>query len=283
MSLDQLRRIGLRPAATRERVAAGRLHRVHAGVYAVGHPVLALEGRLLAAVLACGPEAFLSHRSAAQLWGLLSNTSAIDVSSPLRTGRLLEGISVHRCGTATPLDVTTRKGIPCANVARTLVDLAGIVSRRTLQRVCEQAEVLELFDLRAIEEVLERNRRRRGSRRLRGVLAEVSPDAGVSRSELERRFLALCRQHHLSSPSVNCWVAVSDDGFAVDFLWPAQRLIAETDGQRFHHTRRAFERDRRRDQLLTTAGYRVVRFTWRQVVNRPREVGATLRDLLGRV
>lgn len=213
----------------------------------------------------------------------MSNTSAIDVSSPLRTGRGREGISVHRCGTATPLDVTTRKGIPCANVARTLVDLAGIVSRRTLQRACEQAEVLELFDLRAIEEVLERNRRRRGSRRLRGVLAEVSPDAGVFRSELERRFLALCRRYHLPAPSINVWVSLADDGLQVDFLWAEQRLVAETDGQRFHRTRQAFERDRRRDQLLTAAGYRVVRFTWRQVIDRPREVGATLRALLARV
>lgn len=281
ISLTQLRGLGLTASAVRGRVAAGRLHRVHESVFAVGHPLLPARGRMHAAVLACGPGAFLSHRSAANLWNLSHSTPArVDVSSPSRTGRGRAGISVHRDGDPLPQDLTSVDGIPCTSPARTLLDLAAVVRRDTLQRACEQAEVLEVVDLRALEDVLSRAVGRRGVRRLHSVLAGFRDDPRVVRSELERRFLALCRRYRLPAPSANVWVQLPDDGLQVDFLWAEQRLVAETDGQRFHRTRQAFERDRRRDQRLVAAGYRVVRFTWGQVVDRPIEVTETLRALL---
>ena len=284
VSLAQLEAIGLRPAAAGARAVAGRLHRVHRGLYAVGHPLLSPRGRMQAAALACGAGAFISHRSAGALWGIAATSQAfVDVSSPGRSGRRHDGVRVHRGASALPRDVTTLDGIPCASLARTLLDLAGVVGREALARACEQAEILGLFDLKAIDDVLARARRRRGTARLRRVLAMLDPEPVFARSELERRFLTLCRRVGLGRPRVNAWVPLSSGGLEVDFLWSHLGLVAEVDGHRYHGTRSAFERDRRRDQLLTAAGYHHVRFTWRQVTGSPGEVTATLRDVRDRL
>jgi predicted transcriptional regulator of viral defense system len=281
VALHQLRELGLSASAARSRVASGRLHRVHQGVYAVGHAVLAVEGRWIAAVLACGPGAALSHRSAASLWALRASTRpAIDVTVPRRTGLSRPGIDIHRTTSLERADTTRVRGVPCTTVARTLLDLAEVVGRRELERACEQAEMLRVLDTRAVEDLLGRAEGRRGAPVLRAILGEQTDDS-LTRSELERRFLALCAAAGIPRPRVNAWIDLDGGGVEVDFLWEARRLIAETDGHRVHGTRRAFERDRRRDQRLALARWRVVRLTWRQITLDPDEVARTIAGMLG--
>jgi very-short-patch-repair endonuclease len=263
-----------------KRAARYRLHRVYRGVYAVGHPWLTSEGRWMAAVLAYGPEAALSHRSSAAHRGLRpDNRATTDISLPRRSARTRAGVRVHATTTLRPEDVTVHEGIPCTTVARTLLDLAEVISRRGVERAVEQAEVLRVFDGRAVDAVLARAAGRRGAGVLRAVLEELE-DPGLTASDLEEDFLALCRNARVTTPEVNPWGALHDEEKKVDFLWRAERLIVETDSRTFHATRRAFERDRRRDQQLLLAGYQVVRFTWRQVTREPNHVGHTIRTLL---
>jgi len=265
----------------RSRVEAGRLHRVHESVFAVGHPLLTKKGRYMAAVLACGPRALLSHRKAADLWGVLPTAGAqIDVTCPPRTGRGRARIAVHRASNLAPADVTTVDGIPCTSLARTLVDLAGVVRPDSLERACEQAEILGLFDLRAVKEVLRRSRGRRGVARLRAVIADGRDAPAFTRSELERRFLALCRRLGLPTPAANVWIELPDDGLEVDFLWEDQRVVVETDGRRFHGSPWALRRDRLRERKLASAGYRVERFSWTEVVDEPEFVRERLSALM---
>ena len=282
VTLAQLRSFGLGPSAVRNRAATGRLHRVHRGVYAVGHPVLGIEGRWLAAVLACGPDAVLSHCSAAALWGLRPTArTAIDVTAPGRPGSGRRGIDAHSAATVVPADRTTARGIPCTTVARTLLDLAESLDRRGLERAFDQAEVLHVLDLLALQDVLDRAAGRRGAALLASVLAEHRPGDTLTRSELEERFFAICRTAGIPSPRVNVPVGEADRAVEVDFCWPDHRLIVETDGHATHGTRTAFERDRSRDRRLLVAGWRVARFTWRQVTREPAEVADTLRALMG--
>jgi very-short-patch-repair endonuclease len=281
VAVTQLRELGLTSRTARSRVATGRLHRLHRGVYAVGHPVISTKGRWMAAALACGGDAVLSHRSAAALWGIRPTTrTAIDVISPRRTGRGRARIEVHRPAGLRADDVTSVDGIPCTTVARTLLDLAGVVDRRTLERAYEQAEVLRLLDLEAVADVLARSSGRRGAAALLAVVRECDQSTTLTRNDLEERFLAICDAAALPRPRVNAWVPLDGGGVEVDFLWPRERLIIETDGHQVHGTRRAFERDRRRDRRLLLAGWRVVRFTWRQIVRDPDEVVATVGALL---
>jgi len=278
----QLRDLGLSPQAIQRRVVAGRLHPVHRGVYAVGHALLSDKGRWMAAVLACGPGAVLSYRNAAALWELrLSSREAIDITSVGRRGRTLEGVDAHRGDTLRAIDVTAVDEIPCTSVARTLLDLAEVIPRRDLERACDQAEVRRLFDLRALDDVLARANGRRGAPILRAILSELRFGTTITRSELEERFLDLCIAAALPHPQVNSWLALpGGTGLRPDFLWPEHRLVVETDGRTFHDTSRRFEHDRRRDQLLTLAGWRVMRFTWRQVFDEREHVAAMLRALL---
>jgi predicted transcriptional regulator of viral defense system len=285
VALSQLVSLGLGARAVSHRVQRGMLHRVHRGVYAVGHPLLTREGRWMAAILACGPHAVLSHRSAASLWGLRPNArTAIDVTVPSRAGRTRDGIDVHRGSGIDANDVAGVEGIPTTSVARTLLDLAEVVNARTLERAIDQAEVRRLLDMRAIDDVLARGGGgRRGAAALRGVLAELRLGTTLTRSELEERLLAICREAALPRPDVNAWIPYPGGGGAeADFLWREQQLVVEVDGRDVHTTRRAFEHDRRRDQRLMLAGWRVVRFTWRQVLFEPAYVAATLRSLLAR-
>jgi very-short-patch-repair endonuclease/predicted transcriptional regulator of viral defense system len=283
VSLTQLKALGLTASAVRSRVASGRLHRVHRGVYAVGHGRLTVEGHWLAAVLACGSKAVLSHRSAAALWGLRSdNRARTDVSVPSRSARSRPGIDVHPSVTLTPADCTIRDGIPCTTLARTLLDLAEGDRPRGVERAIEQAEVLRLFDLRAVEEVLARANGRRGAAVLTAVLARLEEPA-LTDSELEERFLTLCRAASLPSPEVNEWLVIDDEpAIKADFLWREKRLVVETDGWESHGTRQAFERDRRRDERLKLAGYEPLRFTRRRIIREPSGVMRTVAELLAR-
>ena len=259
------------------------LHRIHRGVYAVGHPRLTTPGRWMAAVLACGPEAVLSHRSAAALWGLLEEQRArADVTLPRSSIRARPRVAVHAGATLATCDVTRQEEIPCTSVARTLLDLAAVVRGRQLERAVEQAEVLRLFDLRAVEDALRRANGHHGAGVLRAVLADLKEPA-LTASDTEERFLALCATASLPRPEVNVWMNI-DDGtpIKVDFLWRRERLAVETDAFGTHGTKQAFERDRCRDQRLHLAGWEPLRFTLRQMIREPSPVTATLATLLSR-
>ncbi len=281
VALADLRALGLSSRAVQARCDAGRLHRIHRGVYAVGHPLLTGHGRYMAAVLACGEDALLSHRSAADLWGLRrSDRARIDITSPAQSGRSRPGIQFHRSvGIGTP-DATIHEGIPCTSVARTLLDLARVVDRRALERACDQAEVLRLFDLRAVHELLRRLGPVAGSARLRSALGEHEVGSTMTRSHLEEAFLVLCQRAALPRPEVNARLVLEAEALEVDFLWRAERLVVEADGYAYHRTRWAQERDRRRDQLLSRSGWRRERFTFRQITADPGWVTSTLRLLL---
>jgi predicted transcriptional regulator of viral defense system len=277
VSLPQLQAFGLSASTVRNRVAAGKLRRVHRGVYAVGLAPISVEGVYMAAVLACGPSAALSHRSAAALLGLRPcSRPRVDVTAPGRAGKERKGIDVHRATGLDDRDIANVDGIPCTTVARTLLDLATTIDHNALERAIEQAEKLRIFDLAAVVDVMTRAANRRAAATLEAALSAYTPEPGFTRSELEKRFLALCRAAEVPLPRTNNVT----NGDEIDFTWPDRRLVVETDSLRHHGTRAAFERDRRRDQQLTTAGWRVVRFTWRQLDEAPADVAATLRSLL---
>ena len=283
MALRQLVEIGLSVRAVDKRVATGRLHRVHEGVFAVGHRLLSIDGHRMAAVLACGPDAVLSHRSAAALWGIRTDSrNRLDVTAPGRRGRHPVGIDAHRHGSLRPPDRTVLEGIPCTSVSRTLLDIAGVVRPRELRNAITQAEVGRLFDRTEMDELLARSRGRRGIARLRLAIAHHDPLDERSREELERMFLDLCRTGGLPRPEVNAHLLLDGAPIQPDFLWRERRLIVETDGRAVHLTPTAFERDRLRDQHLARDGWEVVRCTWRQVLDDPDDVARTVKAVLQR-
>jgi very-short-patch-repair endonuclease len=268
VTLHQLKECGLGAGAIQLRVAAGRLQRLWRGVYAFGHSELRPEGRLLGAVLACGPGAVLSHRSAANRWGILATARAkIDVTVATRAGRPKRpGIDLHCVRRLDGADVTALDGIPITTVARTLVDLCAVVPNRMIERALEQSYVLQLITPNAIEATLDRAAGRKTAA-LRKLLARETSQPTLTRSELEEAFLALCRRGGLPDPEVN----VQLHGYEVDFLWRKQRRVVEVDGYAFHSVRGAFERDRRKDVDLELAGFPVTRFTHDQVVREPED------------
>jgi hypothetical protein len=285
LRLDQLVALGLGERAVHYRTRVGRLHRIHRGVYSLAPPVLLdREARWHAAVLACGNGAALSHESAGALHGLRWYGGAlIDVTVPDRISRQRPGIKIHRSTTLAPGDVVIVNGILCTTVARTLFDLADNLNRRNLERAFDQAEVSGVFDLRAIQDQVDRNRTRTAAKLIRHLLATHYVGRTPTWSELEEAFLALCRRLGLPEPEVNVWI-VLDDGLPairVDFVWREQRVVVETDGHQSHRTRQSFEIERLRDQRLTAASWRPIRTTWRQVIHRPYELEPTLLALVG--
>jgi hypothetical protein len=268
----------------RKRAKAGRLTRLQRGVYAVGHAPLTGDGRTMAAVLAYGPRAVASHRTAAGLHGLrVDNSPRTEISLPRQSARSRPGITAHAAPSLRACHVTNCHGIPCTSVARTLLDLADVVSRRQLERAVEQAEVLRLFDLTELREAIAHANGRHGAAVLSAVLAATTDEPVLTASELEEAFLALCRDAGLPAPAVNEWVRV-DDGppLKADFLWRSQRLIVELDGWGAHGTRTGFESDRRGDQRARRAGLETLRFTHRQVAHDPGWVAETTVAMLAR-
>jgi hypothetical protein len=259
---------------------------MHHAVYSlVPRSLLTRKGHWMAAVLACGEGAVLSHRTAAALHGLRPTQRAkIDVTVPRRSAREHRGIDVHRSTMLTADDVTVVDGIPCTTVARTQLDVAAVLGRRSLERLFEQAEILEVFDLRAIENQLARNATHRGARNVRAVLDEYYIGSAPTESELEEAFFAICRRIDTPLPEVQKWVDLGDGEpmIRADFLWREQRVIVETDGDRFHGTGQARERDPRRDQRALVAGWTPMRTTWRQVMGRPWELEPTIVRLVRR-
>jgi predicted transcriptional regulator of viral defense system len=283
VSLEQLEGLGLTDDAVVKRAESGRLYRVHQGVYSLMPRVTTQRGLFMAAVLACGPDAVLSHRSAAYLWGLVDKwVEPIDVTAPNRRGRSPDGVAAHRDGSLQPIDKTRLHGIPCTSLARTLLDNAGVSPEWELRRVVAQAEVLGVLDWDAMRSILRRGRRRRGVARLRLVVDSLHPQTKRTRGDLERLFLGMCIRAELPHPEVNIWLDVpGGKSLQADFLWRDARLIVEADSRGFHDTASAFEYDRKREQRFQAAAWRVSRCTWAQVEREPQRLAATIRSLLG--
>jgi predicted transcriptional regulator of viral defense system len=277
----QLEEMGLSEEALLKRVARGRLHRICSGVYSLTPEVMTERGRFMAAVLACGPDAVLSHQTAAYLWGLVDSwEEPIDVTAPNRRGRSPAGVAAHRDGSLQPIDKTSLHGIPCTSVARTLLDFAGVEPERVRKAVAE-AEVLRILDKPRLRALLKRSRRRRGVARLRLILDTIRPQNKRTRSELERLFLEMCARTTLPPPEVNVWLPAPDGRrYQADFLWRDARRIIEADSRRFHDTDSSFLSDRKRQQQLELAGWRVSRCTWEEVELEPRRLALTIQSLL---
>jgi very-short-patch-repair endonuclease len=270
---QQLLALGFSDGSVKRRVRGGRLHLLHRGVYAVGHRSLTVDGRRMAAVMAAGRDAVLSHATAAAAWELRRNAGAIHVTIPGDPGRRRRtGLRVHRSRTLTPSDTTTHRGIPITTPARTIIDLAHTLTGRPLEHALDLAEQRNLIDFGEFK-------RRPVPRSLQAVLSLYAAGATPTRSELEERFLKLCDDHGISRPNVNTRI----EGREVDFAWPDRRLIVEVDGYAYHRSPTAFEDDRERDVNLVLAGWRVLRFTWAQITRRPAWVarsvtGADIRE-----
>jgi very-short-patch-repair endonuclease len=272
----QLAGLGLPQQAVSHRAVAGRLHRVHHGVYAVGHSLLTQPGRWMAAVLACGPGAALSHASAAALWDMRRTDARIVDVAAKRTGRKRPGIRIHRPRRLPDTEVTARRGIPVTTPGRTILDLAATLSPSRLEHLLDQAEIQELTDYPSLDAIARAHPGHHGAAKLQAALRTHYAGTNLTASDLEILFKELCRAHGLPTPRVNNSVVGKD----VDFLFADARLIVETDSWRFHKTRHAFENDRARDVLTTSAGYRTLRFTDRQLERHPATVAAALAAVL---
>jgi very-short-patch-repair endonuclease len=234
----------------------------------------------MAAVLAGGDEAALSYRAAGAGWGVAAHSAGrIDITVPGRR-RPQPGITWH-CSPL-PLDEVTRlDGIPITTVARTLLDLAAVLDRHRLARAIDEAEVRGLSDRLSLPALLERYARRRGTAKLRAILAGKRIGLDIPRNDLEIEFLSLVDGHRLPRPEVNAWLTVGERSFQIDCLWRAARLIVELDGRAVHGTATAFEADRERDRILIADGWRVIRVTWRQLIDDPGGVARDVWTALG--
>ena len=279
LALAHLVALGLSPSAVRSRVARGRLHPIHRGVYALVPPsLLSRNGRVMAAVLSAGDGAAASHHAAGALDELTRARKTIDVTIPTRSARMRDGVCIHRSTTLRPSDVTTVDGIPCTTVARTLLDLAEVLTDRALERAFDHAAAAETLDLAGLHDQIEHNRTRPASRKLRAAIERHIPGSTPTAGELEELMLALVRATNLPDPEVNVWLDLGDGEppIKADFLWREAGLIVETDGFATHGSRMAFESDRRRDQRAIAAGFTPVRFTWRQLRYEPARVASIL-------
>jgi very-short-patch-repair endonuclease len=252
----------------------GRLHAVHRGVYAVGHRRLTRDGVWMGAVLAAGDGAVLSHRSAAELWGIRESARRrIELTAPREV--LRPGLMV--CRAVLPADeMTVHEGIPVTTPARTLLDLAAVLDEYRLVRAAERAEALRLTSPTSLAEVVDRYPRRPGTPSLKRLIEEHRIVPTATANDLERRFLTFLDANELPRPLVN----ESLDPYTPDFRWTQQRLIVELDGFETHGTRDAFERDRARDRALLAAGWRVARVTKRQLDQTPADLADELKALL---
>jgi very-short-patch-repair endonuclease len=276
---DQLRALGLSDDAIDYRIAVGRLRVIHPGVYAVGHERLVPEGRWLAAVFAGGEGAILSHRSAARLWDLLPWDGRIEVTTPHKRRKRLD-IHYFRSSVKS-FERTAHRALPVTTVAKTLLDL-GAVDAARVPKALEQADVLQLLDVRELQRLIDEHPRRPGSRVIRSALAAFAEWRGITRSELEDRFRLMVAEAGLPAPAMNCRLELGALVIEADAVWHDARLIVELDGYTYHRTAAAFERDRLRDRAAVAAGWRVIRITWKQLATASDGVIRDLRRALSR-
>jgi hypothetical protein len=265
----QLLGLGLSGKAIDYRVRTGRLWRVHHGVYCVGRPAVTPHERAMAAVLACGLRAALSHVPGGALWEIgLRWPAVMEVTAPSKRSR--PGIRVHESATLTRRDITRHYGIPVTTLARTLLDLAEVLDTPSLTRAVNEARLRRKSTLTDLAELLDRSPGR-ATKRLRPFIQNPT---GPTRSEFEDAFLAFVHRHGLPMPEMNQIVA----GYEVDVLYRKQRLVVELDGREFHEN--AFEADRERDAAVLNAGLSVLRLTWRRLTRQEQAEADRLHSLL---
>jgi very-short-patch-repair endonuclease len=275
VSRRQLLALDISPQAIKTLVSRERLHRLHHGVYAVGHTRLTAQGRWMAAVLACGPGALLSYADAAALHDLRRiGSGKIDVTAPSRHN--LPGIRAHYVRTLHLQDATTVDAIPVTTLARTYLDLAEILTHDRLIDALETAQRQNKLDVGALQAVIARNRGRHATHPLREAIAELDDQPPLIQSPAEQAFRELLRNYGLPQPQFNVYV----EGELVDAVWWEQRLVAEVDGWNFHRSKRSFANDRRRDRKLVKAKFRAVRYTGGEVLGEPEAVAGELSELL---
>jgi very-short-patch-repair endonuclease len=272
--------LGLGEDGIQHRLKRGRLHLLHQGVYSVGHQLIPREGQWLGAVFASGPDAVLSHWSAAALWMIRPNSRTLVDVTVGRKSRSWGGLKRHH--SRLPADErAVEKGIPATSVPRTILDLAATESVDVVAAMLKESEYLELHDRLSLPDLVERYPGRRGVRRVRLALERLQDDpVGRPRSRLEERFVPFLRRHRLPIPRLNDWILLGSERFLVDCHWPKARLIVELDSWRSHGTRSSFRSDRARDRALLLAGHRVTRLTWAQLDDEPHEIATDLRTLL---
>ncbi|HET8673141.1 MAG TPA: hypothetical protein VFL87_05875 [Thermoleophilaceae bacterium] len=254
----------------------GWLHRVFRGVYAVGHPAIGRNGRAMAAVLAYGPRAYLSHWWAARHFGLLDYAPSLIDVVVIGNHRPQRGIRIHRAKPLHEREYATHQGIPITTVPRTLLDLAAVATKQQLRRATNEAARQHCLDKSAVAELIERHRGRAGMANFRAVIADVHPQTSRTRSDLEVAFLNLCRRHGLPQPIMNTEI----QGFEVDAHFPGTHLIVELDFWDYHRTRIEFTTDRMRDAALSEQRYHVRRIPDQWLNDDPAGVARTVRVLL---
>jgi very-short-patch-repair endonuclease len=255
------------------RIESGRLHRIRTGIYAVGRPSLTKYGRWMAAVLACGDGAVLSHSSAAALWRIgVDRDAEIHLSLPSESHREVPGLRVHRRPSLNPArDITREYGIPVTTPVQTLIDMSLRLDRLGVERMINEADKYNLTHPPQLREALDQRTGEPGVAKLRFILDRRT--FRLTKEELERRFLPLARQAGLPTPLTGQFV----NEFEVDFYWPNLGLVVETDGLRYHRTPAEQARDRLRDQVHTAAGLTPLRFTHEQVRYEPDQVLSVLQ------
>lgn len=276
----QLLGLGIDSDAVKRRVRAGRLHPIYPGVYAVGHTAITKRGRWMAAVLASGEGAVLSHASAVGLWGIWgSGAGEAHVTVPRKTRSQR---SIRRHFFVLPDDErTVLAGIPTTSAARAVLDLAADKGAAAAESALREMEYLRIYGPVSLPALLERYPRHKGTPIVRVCLERLADDPGGRiRSDLEEAFLPFLDSHQIPRPRLNAWISIDDDRFQIDCLWPDAKLIGELDGFKSHGTKRAFRKDRRRDRRLGARGYHVVRITEDQILAEPREVAADLLALI---
>ena len=275
----QLLELGMTETMVKTRLRHGGLHRFHRGVFAYGHRSITVESRWMAAVLAFGPRAVLSHRSAGQLWGLVPRSRiAPEVTRPSRAGHRPH-LVVHEA--VLPGDEIVRvRGIPVTSVPRTMFDLAGMLSVRDVERAWNEMEVREHRDRLSVPTLLERYLGRKGSLLLARLADRKTLPVGITRNDFEEAFLAFVDAQGLPRPRMNFHIALRGRFYEIDCFWEQPRVAIELDGGRTHRTGQAFEKDRERDRILTAEGFITFRITWHHLHDTPAEVAHDLRQIL---
>jgi predicted transcriptional regulator of viral defense system len=279
LSLEELRRCGLSTGMVATRVRRGQLHRLHQGVYAVGHTEVPLGGRFLAAVKACGVGAVLSHFAAGALWEMVEwDERHIEVTVKDTTPRVHAGIRIHRSLFLDAMDVRRHRDVPVTSPARTALDLCSLLPERVARRAVRQAISNQWLSVRQLLEILERQARRPGARRLRGIVAD---GAVPTRSELEDAVLDVILSAGLGWPDVNVPMTLEGRRVVPDFRWPERKLIVEADSRKWHDNKLARGEDAERQALLEAHGERVIRVTWQQAVSNPGQTKRRVRAAAG--
>ena len=282
VALWQLVPLGLSDSAVRSRVATGRLHLVHRGVYSVGHGRLTRAGRWAAAALACGPSAVLADITAAHHLGLSTwSTTPAHVLVPGRRCRRRSGIVAHTCSCLREDEATVHDGLPCTSWARTVLDLAATRPRRVVEKALDRAETKRLFDLSQLEVAMARSHRRQGMAVIRSILGSYEIGVDLPRNEREELMRSICVEYGLPVPRVNFPMLLGGRWIEADFYWPDHGLVVEVDGWGTHGTRQGFQSDRARDRNMSlTSDLALLRFDAQELLDSSRSVAADLSAML---